>query len=55
MPISFEHTIYTTEGRQRFKVVVDPSSEKITVIFGNRNVKIYPEIVSSSYSINIIR
>src|SRR6188472_2943284 len=55
MPISFEHTIHTTEARQRFKVVVDPSSEKITVIFGNRNVKMYPEILSSSYSINIIR
>jgi glycogen debranching enzyme len=55
MPISFEHSIHSTEGRQRFKVVVDPSSEKITVIFGNRNIKIYPEILSSSYSINIIR
>jgi glycogen debranching enzyme len=55
MPISFEHTIHTTEARQRFKVVVDPSSEKITVIFGNRNVRMYPEILSSSYSINIIR
>ena len=55
MPISFEHSIHSTEGRQRFKVVVDPSSEKITVIFGNRNIKMYPEILSSSYSVNIIR
>ena len=53
-PISFEHSIHTREGIQRFKIIVEPSSEKITVIYRNGG-RIDPEIRSNSYSINILR
>ena len=55
LPITFEHSIHTSKGRQRFKIVVEPSSEKITVIYRNGDVRIDPEIRSNSYSINILR
>ncbi|MFL6325655.1 MAG: hypothetical protein ACJ72C_12995, partial [Nitrososphaeraceae archaeon] len=53
LPINFEHQIPSTEGTQRFKIVVDPSSEKISVIYRNADSKLRPEIFSNSYSINI--
>jgi glycogen debranching enzyme len=54
LPISFEHSIQTTEGIKRFNVVVDPSSEKIFFDCKHGNMKLEPEIVSNStYSINI--
>ena len=55
LPITFEHSIHNSKGRQRFKIVVEPSSEKITVIYRNGDVRIDPEIRSNSYSINILR
>jgi glycogen debranching enzyme len=54
MPISFEHNIHTATGKQRFNIVVNPSSEKITISYRNGDTGIDPEILSNSYSINIV-
>jgi hypothetical protein len=53
LPINFEYQIPGIKGTQRFKIVVDPSSEKISVICRNADSKLRPEIFSNSYSINI--
>src|ERR671930_1847408 len=52
-PINFQHQIPSREGTQQFKIVVDPSSEKISVICRNAASKLRPEICSNTYSINI--
>jgi hypothetical protein len=53
LPIDFEHQIPSTEGMQRLKIVVNPSSEKISVIYRNADSKLQPEIFSNSYFLNI--
>jgi glycogen debranching enzyme len=53
LPINFEHQISRVDGIQRLKIVVNPSNEKISVIYNNPNSKLRPEIFSNSYSLNI--
>jgi glycogen debranching enzyme len=55
IPIDFEHTIHTTEGKQRLKIIVEPSSEKISILYKNGDINIKPQILSNSYSINILQ
>jgi glycogen debranching enzyme len=52
LPINFEYQIPSIEGTQQFKIVVDPSSEKISVICRNAAGKLRPEICSNTYSVN---
>jgi glycogen debranching enzyme len=52
-PINFEHQIPHTDGICRLKIVVNPSSEKISVTCRNADIKLRPEIFSNSYSLNI--
>jgi hypothetical protein len=53
LPINFEHQISRIDGIQRLKIVVNPSSEKISVTCRNADSKLRPEIFSNSYSLNI--
>jgi hypothetical protein len=54
LPINFEHSIHTLQRPQRYRIIVDPNREKISIIMHNREqIEKEPEIFSNSYSINI--
>jgi len=50
-PVEFEHSIRNVEQEQRYKFIVDPNHEKITVFLPKNKVGRAPEILSNSYSI----
>jgi hypothetical protein len=50
-PVEFEHSVCTVEQEQRYKFIVDPNREKITVFLPKNKVGRVPEILSDSYSI----
>ncbi|MCD6038199.1 MAG: hypothetical protein K0S67_2088, partial [Nitrososphaeraceae archaeon] len=49
----FEHVFQTAKGLSRFRILVDASSEKISVQFKNMGANKAPEILSNTYSIDI--
>ena len=54
-PIEFEHTMCTIEQEQRYKFLVDPNREKITVFLPkNKAAGRAPDILSNSYSLNLV-
>jgi hypothetical protein len=50
-PVEFEQSIRNVELEQRYKFIVDPNHEKITVYLPKNKVGRAPEILSNSYSI----